>query len=101
MATVIGDTGFYVINGLFVGNTLYGFDDNTNAIVTLNTTTGAGTQVATYSLPKGDVIFASAVPTAVPEPSSLALGLVSAVLAGSYGAFRRRRTTAPAGPCAD
>lgn len=51
VATLVGDTGFYIINGLFVGGTLYGFDDNTNAIVTINTTTGMATQVATYSLP--------------------------------------------------
>ncbi len=89
VATEIGNTGFVPFNGLFVGSTLYGFDAFGN-IITLNTTTGAGTQVATYSLPNGDVIDASAVfmSQSVPEPSSLVLGLVSVVLIGSLGLIR-------------
>ena len=90
----IGPTGFMIDNGLFVNGTLYGFD-TVGAIVTINTTTGAGNQVATYSLPNGDAILASAL---VPEPSSLVLGLIGAMLAGSFGRFRaRRRGSADAG----
>ena len=102
VATDIGNTGFVPFNGLFVGSTLYGFDAFGN-IITLNTTTGAGTQVGTYSLPNGDVIDASAVlkSQSVPEPSSLVLGLVSVVFMGSLGLIRRRRHSAHAGPRAD
>lgn len=67
--TVIGNTGYDIINGLFVGNTLYGFDLS-GAIVQINTATGAATQTATYTLPNGDAIYASALVTtaSVPEP---------------------------------
>jgi hypothetical protein len=92
VATLIGDTGFYIINGLFVNGTLYGFDDVTNAIVTINTSTGVGTQVATYSLPSGDVIFASALQTtSIPEPSSVVLGVIAVAAGGSVSLLRRRR----------
>jgi hypothetical protein len=97
VATLIGDTGFYIINGLFVNGTLYGFDDVTNAIVTINTTTGIATQVATYNLPGGDNVFASALltTTSVPEPSSVVLGLIGVAAVGSTGLLRRR-SAAPA-----
>ena len=102
VATDIGNTGFFPFNGLFVGSTLYGFDAF-GKIITLNTTTGAGTQVGTYSLPNGDLIGASAVlmSQSVPEPSGLVLGLVSVVLMGSLGLIRRRRHSARAGPRVD
>jgi hypothetical protein len=110
VGTLIGDTGFFIINGLFVNGVLYGFDDNTNAIVTINLTTGAGTQVATYNTggnpglgtpndpAAGDVIFASATTSiaSIPEPSSVVLGAIALVAGGSLGLLRRRRTTATA-----
>jgi hypothetical protein len=77
--------------GLFVGGTLYGFDTTSDAIVTINTSTGLGTQVATYSLPNGDVVFAAAY--VVPEPSGLVLSLIATVVAGSFGVIRHRRRT--------
>jgi hypothetical protein len=110
VGTLIGDTGFFIINGLFVNGVLYGFDDHTNAIVTINLTTGAGTQVATYNTggnpglgppndpTAGDVIFASATMSiaSIPEPSSVVLGAIALVAGGSLGLLRRRRTTATA-----
>jgi hypothetical protein len=83
-ATLVGGISFTLFNGLFVHGTLYGFDPN-GAIVTVNTTTGAGTQVGTYSLPNMDFVDASAVRAGqigVPEPSTLAvagLGLLSVI----------------------
>jgi hypothetical protein len=93
-ATDIGSTGFYIDNGLFVNGTLYGFGDlgSTGAIVTINTTTGAATQVATYTLPGGDQIVSSAlIMASVPEPSSLGMSLIGAMMGGSYVMFRHRR----------
>jgi hypothetical protein len=97
MATDLGSTGFSgVYDGLFVNGTLYGFTLN-GAIITLDTSTGAGTKVATYSLPNGDYIDASAVMIqGVPEPSSLVLGLLGTVLAGSGLMRHRRRASARA-----
>ena len=96
VATDIGSTGFLVYTGLFVNGTLYGFDGNSDVIITINTSTGAGTQIASYSLPNGDAIDASALlvtTQGVPEPSSLVLGLFGTVLAGSVGLIRHRRRT--------
>jgi len=84
--TDIGSTGYTPDAGLFVDGTLYGFDTSSNAIVTLNTTTGAGTYVATYDLPDDENIVAAAVPTAVPEPASIAvLAFAGVALLGRRG----------------
>jgi hypothetical protein len=97
-ATLVGNIGFEVINGLFVSGTLYGFDFGSDAIVTIDTATGAGTQVATYSLPNGDPIFASATPAGqigpVPEPSTLALAITALGGVGLLLSCRRRRPAA-------
>lgn len=87
-SSTIGDTGFTPDTGLFVGGMLYGFDTSSDAIITLDTTTGAGMQVATYSLPNGDVIVSAA---ALPEPSSLVLGAVGTIVACSVSLIRHRR----------
>jgi hypothetical protein len=85
-------TGFDVINGYFIGNTLVGFDFTKDAIVTINTTTGAVTQTGTYSLPNGDAILASSLLLSqIPEPSGLVLGLIATLVAGSLGVIRHRR----------
>ena len=96
--SVIGPTGFMIDNGLFVNGTLYAFDTSVDAIVTINTSTGAGTQIATYSLPNGDVIYASAT---TPEPSSLALGLIGTILVGTGVVWRKRRASSPGTACRD
>jgi len=83
--TDIGSTGYTPDAGLFVDGTLYGFDTTSNAIVTLNTTTGAGTYVATYDTPDGQNIVAAATPVAVPEPT----GIV-ALAFGGVALLRRR-----------
>jgi hypothetical protein len=72
--TRIGNIGHLVDTGLFVGGTLYGFAYLPDEIISINTATGAGTVVTTYSLPGGDGILAVATPSVVPEPSSLVLG---------------------------
>jgi hypothetical protein len=88
VATLVGNTDYTPDAGIFVGGTLYGFDTTSNAIVTLDTSNGTGSYVATYSLPNGDLILSAAL---VPEPSSLVLGLIGAVLAGSFGLIRHQR----------
>ncbi len=63
-----------VYTGLFVNGTLYGFDSTSDVIITINTSTGAGTQIASYSLPNGMRSTPSALlvtTQGVPEPSSL------------------------------
>jgi hypothetical protein len=94
--TVIGPIGFSVDNGLFVQGVLYPFDFATDAIVKINLATGAGTKVATYSLPSRDSILASATPASqiaatTPEPTSLALAGCGAAAAMAGACFRRRR----------
>lgn len=91
-ATLIGDTGFNIINGLFVNGTLYGFDDSTHVIVTINTTTGVATDVTSYTLPNGDSVLASALAPqgTVPEPSSVVMGLTALAAGGLLGLIRRR-----------
>jgi hypothetical protein len=98
-ATEIGDTGFSPVNGLFVQGTLYGFDFATHAIITINTATGAGTQVAAFNLPAGDSIFASATPadniaSVAPEPMSLTLLATGALGLLGYGWRKTKKTTA-------
>jgi hypothetical protein len=87
-STIGNGLGYGVDNGLFVGSTLYAFDIFSDAIVTINTTSGTATQVGTYSLPGGDIIFSSAL---VPEPSGLVLGLIGLATAGALSLARRRR----------
>jgi hypothetical protein len=87
-ATDLGNTGYTPTAGILVGGILYGFDSTSNSIITINTTTGAGSLVALTNFAPGDYVTAMA---SVPEPSSLVLGVAAAVLAGSTALVRRRR----------
>lgn len=101
-STAIGSTGYSVIAGLTsVNGTLYGFDAGGD-ILTLNTTTGAGTVVKSYTLPAvagaglntNNFIEAAAFQNAaVPEPTTLAL-LASLGLTGIGAIVRRKRRSA-------
>lgn len=111
VATDIGTgLGFYPgttipiapLAGLFVNGTLYAFVASATdlqgtvypaEIVTIDTTTGAATFVANYSLPGDDAVFAVSLIQAIPEPSSVVLGLIAVAAAGSVGLLRRRPAT--------
>jgi hypothetical protein len=93
--TQIGSVGFSIDFGLFVDGVLYGFENETSTIVAIDTVTGFGTKVATYSLPNEDSLDAAAyfAPqlVSVPEPSSLAMAGVAGIGLIGYGARRRKR----------
>jgi hypothetical protein len=88
-STLVGNTGQdgNLFAGSFVGSTLYGFNGANDAIVTIDLTTAAATQVATAALPAGYAVFASAASQSVPEPSSLTLGVIAGLtlLASGFG----------------
>lgn len=97
VATTIGSTGSSdLYAGLFVYGTLFGFDGHSHAIVTVSTSTGMATQVATYSLPNGNPIDAAAtlLTQSVPEPSSVIMVVIAIVAGGFVGLLRRRPSTA-------
>jgi hypothetical protein len=87
--TLVGSIGDFAFSGVFVGNTLYAFDD-TSHIITIDTTTGQSTVVGSFSIPGSQWIFGAAVgPQAVPEPSVLALVVVGAGVLGLARVWRR------------
>jgi hypothetical protein len=79
-----------------VNGVLYGFVPTIDAIVTINTSTSAATQVQTYSLPNDDVYASTTIPTAVLEPSSVALVALDLVAGGALGLVHRRTERARA-----
>jgi hypothetical protein len=88
VSTLVGNTGQgnNLFAGTFAGSTLYGFNGSNNAVLTIDPETAKTSQVATAALPSGYAVFAAAAPLAVPEPASLALGVIGglAVLAGAW-----------------
>jgi hypothetical protein len=100
-ATAIGTklgVGYDPLALVTAGGTLYGIDSvtasgsGTIGIYTINTSTGKATStgVDVTGLPDGYTLDAVAMPSAVPEPSSLALALVGGALAGLARAMTRR-----------
>jgi hypothetical protein len=93
-STLVGNTGLdgTLFAGSFVGNTLYGFNANgtttATAIVTINTSNASITTGADVNLPTNYVVVASAY--AVPEPTSLVLGLIGGLSALACGLRRRQ-----------
>ncbi len=92
-STDIGPSSAQLLAGVFVGSTLYGFDQF-GGIDTIDTTTGAETLVAHYSLPGGDpgidpIYSAAFQAQSVPEPSSLLLLAIGGIAAGLTAAGRR------------
>jgi hypothetical protein len=88
-ATPVGLTGASVIVGSgIIDNTLYGFTGfNSQAIVTIDLATGLATAGASTPV----IVFGAA--QAVPEPASVALLAIGAVIAAGYGRRTRKLTT--------
>ncbi|MCW3054614.1 MAG: hypothetical protein JWN14_3784 [Chthonomonadales bacterium] len=90
VASLVGSIGFDVLTGVFVDDSLYGLTSN-NEIVTVDTTTGAGTLLSSYSFPNGNVVIAATGPqdVSVPEPSFYQVSIVLAIT--GIGMLRLRR----------
>jgi PEP-CTERM motif len=93
-STLIGNTGLgnTLYTGTFVGNTLYGFSVTftTNTIVTIDTSNASVTMGAEVSLPTNYQVYAAI--SAVPEPSSVVLGLIGGTGVLACVLLRRSKT---------
>lgn len=86
-ASLIGPTGYTVAPMVFEDGTLYGFDPNTDQILSINTSTGLGSPIVNYDSSFGTIYGAAELVYSVPEPGSISLlvfGMVPLLL-------RRRR----------
>lgn len=88
-STLIGDTGYQIAAGVYTNGKLYGFTID-NEIVTIDTTTGAGTFLMPYSFPNGNIILSAALVTPVPAPGAFVTALLGAVPGLSLLLHRRR-----------
>lgn len=83
----LGDIGYAEVFGIaYTNGTLYGFNDVGNNVLTINTATGAGTVLTTYS-PNFEILGATV--NDVPEPREI--GVVLAGLGLALGFFSRRK----------
>jgi hypothetical protein len=88
--SLVGNIGFAQVFGLaYTSGTLYGFNDIGNNVIRIDTATGAGTSVATYS--GFEILGATSV--AVPEPRGLGMlaGLVALVVSVRRRAEKKMR----------
>jgi hypothetical protein len=96
VATLIGTgMGDNIFAGGFLNGTLFGFAPDGD-VYTINTSTGDATFYGSYNLGPGStdsVYTAAVVPSAVPEPSSLALVSIAAGAVSGGSIFRRVRET--------
>ncbi len=93
----VGHTGITDSNqafgaGVFVGNALYGFNNN-GSIYSFNTITGTATQTHPYALgTSSDTIYAATpAPASAPEPSAAATLTLGAFSLGALACKNRRR----------
>jgi hypothetical protein len=85
--SLLGDIGYAEVFGIaYADGTLYGFNDVGNNVLTINTTTGAGTYLTSYS-PNFEILGATV--NDVPEPREI--GIVLAGLSLAVGFFSRRK----------
>jgi hypothetical protein len=86
-ASLIGPTGYTVAPMVFEDGILYGFDPNTDQMLSINTSTGQGSLIVNYDSSFGTIYGAAESVYSVPEPVSISLlvfGMVPLLL-------RRRR----------
>ena len=94
-STLIGNTGLTgLFSGSFVGSTLYGISTNqftgAESIVTIDTSNASVTQGPLISNLPLNYEITSMTASAVPEPSSIILGLVSGLASLAWRSLRRR-----------
>jgi hypothetical protein len=90
--------GIYIATGTFLNGTFYGFggnlNDNSLGVYTIDTSTGVATLYGSYSLGSGDqdpILGVAVAPAAVPEPSTLAIGIVAMILGSTAAVWKTRR----------
>jgi PEP-CTERM motif len=88
VATLVGNVGYALWALDFEGSTLYGFTQG-GQIVSIDTTSGAGTFLANES---SGIVLAATTAAAVPEPAALTLFAIGIGSAGIAACCRRRKS---------